>query len=137
MDSNDLERVRRYYDSGRFRPERLRFGWMPARPTMLVSRSLYERVGAFDLRYEIASDFEMVVQLFSIPGLKYVHHPFPVIRMRQGGISARGLKSSWTLNREIVRACRTHGIWTTLPLLSLKVPLKLIELIRRPAGTSA
>ncbi|MEJ2602761.1 MAG: glycosyltransferase family 2 protein [Gammaproteobacteria bacterium] len=133
VDRDDLQSVRRYYDSSRFRPGRLRFGWMPAHPTMLVKRTLYERVGPFDLAYEIAADFEMVVRLFSVPGVTYAYRRSPVIRMRQGGVSTRGLKSSWTLNREIVRACRANGIWTALPLLGFKVPLKLLEFIQRPS----
>jgi hypothetical protein len=51
--------------------------------------------------------------------------------MRSGGVSTGGIKSSLTLNQEIVRACRENGIYTNLLLVLLKIPFKLIELIKR------
>jgi hypothetical protein len=40
------------------------------------------------------------------------------------------LARNWILNKEIVMACRKHGVWTALPLLALKVPRKLFGLLR-------
>lgn len=47
VDSKDTERVVRYYDSSTFSTGRLRYGWMPAHPTLLVKRELYEAYGGF------------------------------------------------------------------------------------------
>jgi len=124
--------VRRYYDSGSWTPARLRFGWMPAHPTLFVKRAWYERCGPYSLEYRIAADYEMIVRLLHVGGARYAHVPRAVVRMRTGGISTRGLRHSLLLNREIVRACRAHGIWTALPLVLLKIPAKLLERIRIP-----
>jgi hypothetical protein len=83
------------------------------------------------LDYRIAADFEMLIRLLHREGATYTHVPRPVVRMRTGGISTRGLRQSWLLNRELVRACRTNRIWTALPIVLLKVPFKLIERLRR------
>ena len=131
VNASDTKRVIRYYDSSKFRPERLRYGWMPAHPTFFVKRELYERYGGFSLDYKIAADFEMVVRLLYVAGASYAYLPAVVIKMRIGGASTRGLKSSWVLNREIVRACRINGIKTSLPRVLLKVPAKLLEYLRK------
>jgi glycosyltransferase involved in cell wall biosynthesis len=131
VDRKNTERVLRYYDSSIFRLERLRYGWMPAHPTFIVKRELYETYGGFSLDYSIAADFEMVVRLLYVEGASYAYLPAVVIKMRVGGASTRGLKSSWVLNREIVRACRANGLKTSLPRVLLKVPAKLLGYLRK------
>lgn len=132
VDPSDLSREVRYYDSGRWRPARFRYGLMPAHPTFFVKRELYARVGAFSPDFRIAGDYEMLVRILYRARASYVHVPRPVVRMRTGGVSTRSLRQSWLLNREIVRACRANGIWTALPVVLLKIPLKLLEFFRRP-----
>lgn len=127
VDPLDTTRVRRYYSSGRWHPGRFRFGWMPAHPTFFIKREWYARHGLYSLSYRIAADFEMLVRLLYHGKAAYTHVARPVVRMRLGGTSTRGISHSLLLNREIVRACRSNGIWTTLPLLLLKVPAKLME----------
>ncbi len=127
VDRDDLQKVRRYYNSGRWHPGRFRFGLMPAHPTFFIRREWYARCGRFSLDYEIAADFEMLVRLLYRGRASYVHVARPVVRMRTGGISTRGIRQNWVLNREIVRACRANGIWTALPLVLLKLPAKLLE----------
>lgn len=128
VDPHDTTRVRRYYNSGRWSPARFRFGWMPAHPTFFIKREWYLRYGRYSLEFRIAADFEMLVRLLHRGRATYAYLPRPVVRMRTDGVSTRGLRHSWLLNREIVRACRRNGIWTTLPLVLLKVPAKLLEL---------
>ena len=105
---------------------------MPAHPTFMVKRKLYETFGVFSLDYRIAADFEMVVRLLYTVGASYAYLPVVVIKMRTGGVSTRGLKSSWVLNKEIVRACRANGLKSSLPRVLLKTPTKLMEYIRKP-----
>lgn len=132
VDSTNTDRVTRYYDSSKFFPERLRYGWMPAHPSLMVKRTIYLRYGNYKLDYKIASDFEMIVRLLLCAGLNYAYLPHVVIKMRTGGVSTKGLRARWILNREIVRACRSNGIKTSLPRILLKIPVKLLELFRKP-----
>lgn len=132
VDPTNTDRVLRHYDSSRFHPGRLRYGWMPAHPSLMLKRDFYNRYGGYALDYKIAADFEMVARLFHTAGATYVYLPNAVIKMRVGGISTKGFRARWTLNNEIVKACRSNGIRTSLPLVLLKIPLKLLELVRRP-----
>lgn len=132
VDRRQPDRILRYYSSRPFTPARLRYGWMPAHPTFLVLRSQYERYGGYSLDYQIAADFEMMVRLFHVAKIKYAYLPEVVVRMKHGGKSTAGWQSSLLLNREIATACNRHGLGTNLFLVLLKVPLKLLELFRRP-----
>ena len=125
VDSSNQNKVIRYYDSGRFHPNKFKFGWMPAHPTVFVKRELYQKVGKFSTTYQIAADYEMLIRMLAIEKASYAYFPKPVVRMRAGGASTSGISRNWILNQEIIRACKENGIYTNLFMLLLKVPAKL------------
>ena len=124
------DRIVRRYNSGRFRPSRIRWGWMPAHPAMFLTRKAYDRVGNYRTDFKIAADFEYVVRAFAKEKLSFVHIPDLLVKMRLGGISTSGLKATLTINSESVRACRDNGIYTNLAMIMSKYPLKLLEYVR-------
>ena len=134
VDPADSNRILRYYDSSLFHPERLRYGWMPAHPTFLAKRGLYERWGAYSLDYQIAADFEMMVRLLYKARASYAYLPEIIVKMRAGGVSTNGLRNSLILNNEIVSACKLNGLDTSLFRVMLKLPRKLMEYWKRPRG---
>lgn len=123
-------RVRRYR-SDHFRPDRIAWGWMPAHPSLFLRRKVYARFGNFKTDYRIAGDFELVARIFHDGTLKYRHVPEVWVRMRTGGISTGGWRSTVLLNREVLRACRENHIPTNLPKILSKYPAKLFEFLRR------
>jgi glycosyltransferase involved in cell wall biosynthesis len=125
VDSSNQNKVLRYYDSGRFHPNKFKYGWMPAHPTVFVKRELYQRVGKFSTTYQSAADYEMLIRMLAIEKASYAYYPKPVVRMRSGGASTSGISRNWILNQEIIRACKENGIYTNLFMLLLKVPAKL------------
>jgi len=128
---DDTGKVLRRYDSSRFSPGKLVWGWMPAHPSLYVKRKVFEEYGGFRTHYRIAGDFEFVVRVFSSGHCSYHYVPDVWVHMRPGGVSSRGLKSWWVLNREIVTACRENGLKTSLPQVLMKIPYKLAELVWR------
>lgn len=131
---DDVGRVVRYYGSRRFRPWKLRFGWMPPHPGTFIRRSAYGRIGPYALDLKIAADYEMFVKAFLVHGMSFARVERVLVRMRAGGLSTSGLRSSIRLNREIVTACRRNGVYTNIFLVLLKTPFKLLELFRLPAA---
>jgi len=125
VDPNNLNKVLRYYDSGRFKPSRFRWGWMPAHPTVFVKKKYYDKVGPFALDYEIAADYEMLIRILAIEKAPFAYLPKAVVRMRAGGASTAGLVRNWILNKEIVRGCKANGIYTNMAMLLLKIPAKI------------
>jgi len=134
VDPIDLNRTYRYYDSSKFHPKKLKYGLMPAHPTILFKRHVYLQHGLFSLDYKIAADYEIIVRFYHLKMVSYTYLPSVVVKMRAGGISTRGIKNSWTLNREMVKACHNNGLKTFLPLFVLKLPEKLLQLFPRSKG---
>lgn len=127
----NLNKIVRFYSSKKFRSSKLRFGWMPPHPATFIKNSVYKKYGLYKLSYKIAADYEIFVRLLMVIGLKFSRVDDVIVRMRAGGASTEGIASSITLNEEIVRACRENGIYTNLLMVLLKVPFKLIELIKK------
>lgn len=130
--ADDLATVTRYYSSRRFKPWKLRFGYMPPHPATFVRRQVYETHGLYSLDYRISADYEMFIRWLVAAKLPYRRIDEVLVHMRPGGLSTSGIKSSLILNREIIRACVDNGLYTNWLFLMPKVPFKLLELVRRP-----
>ena len=122
--------VVRRYNSGRFTAGRLDWGWMPAHPALFVRRDLFKRYGPFRTDYRIAGDFEFVARVFKHPELRHRHLSESLVRMQMGGVSTSGLRATFQLNREMMRACRDNAIPTNWLKLLLRYPLKALEFFR-------
>lgn len=122
------DKVVRTYDSGRFNPSRIAWGWMPAHPALFVRSSVYERFGHFREDYRIAGDYEFVARIFKNDQIKSSHVARVLVRMQTGGLSTAGLRATYFLNKEILRACRQNGIASNWLMVLSKYFFKLREL---------
>lgn len=125
------EHLVRRYDSSRFHPGKLAWGWMPAHPASFFRRSVFARTGEFKTDYRIAGDYEWIARAFQSGPLRYRHLPEVLVHMQTGGISTRGWRSTLLLNQEVMRACRENGIPTNWAKILSKYPRKLLELVRQ------
>ncbi|MBI4995398.1 MAG: glycosyltransferase [Rhodocyclales bacterium] len=121
----------RRYRSRWFSPGRIAWGWMPAHPSLFLRRSVFDQYGRYRTDFRIAGDFEFVARIFRADALRYRYLPEVLVKMRSGGVSTAGWRSTMLLNREVLRACRDNGIRTNLPMLLSKYPLKILEYIRK------
>jgi len=135
VNGGDLTKVTRFYGAAHFKPWKLRFGWMPPHPGTFVRREAYKLVGEYSTQYRISADYDMFVRLLLVHKQKYVRINKTLVRMRAGGVSTSGLRSSFKLNSEIVQACRRNGIYTNMAMVLSKLPFKLMEYVKRPRGT--
>jgi glycosyltransferase involved in cell wall biosynthesis len=131
VDPGNLNKVVRTYSSRRWNPAKFAWGFMPAHPTVFVKRKYYEQFGLFETDYKIAADYEILIRLLYVHKLKYRYLPITMVKMRQGGVSSRGIKSNIILNSEIIRACRKHGIRTNSLKVYSKYVMKVFELLNK------
>jgi len=126
---HDLDKKVRHYSSNGFSFRKLSRGIMPAHPSLYVRRESYAQTGLYSMDYEIASDFDMIIRLFSLPNFKSVYIPFEFVKMRLGGVSTGGLKANIQLNKEILHSCRMNNIRSGWFRLLSKYPKKLLGYI--------
>lgn len=121
----------RHYSSKGFSFSKLKFGIMPAHPSLYVKRSCFDVVGHYSLSYKIAADFDMVVRLFSKLKFRSKYLPKELVKMRVGGISTSGFKSTMLLNKEILQSLAINGIASSYFHLVLKYPKKIFGFISK------
>jgi len=129
--ANNLDKVVRYYDSGKFHPSKFAYGWMPAHPTFFVKREFYTKYGLYKLDYKIAADYELLIRFLHKYKLSYYYLPKSIIKMRIGGVSTSGIQSNYILNKEIIRGCRENELKTNWFKVLSKYPAKLLGLLKK------
>ena len=136
VEPSNTQNIMRFYSSEKFRRWKLRFGWMPPHPATFIKRSAYEQVGDYSIDYKISADYELFVRMLMVHRLAYSRIDKVLVRMRAGGISTAGIKSSLLLNTEIVKACKKNGVYTNLFFVLLKISFKFFELLKKPMEVS-
>ncbi len=125
VDGGNAGRVVRYYRSGAYRPRAFLRGWMPAHPTFYARRGVYERCGGFNADYRLQADFDLLLRLFEIHGIRASYVPQIWVRMRIGGATNRSLGNVVRGNLEAYRSVRANGFRVT-PLFMLRKVLSRV-----------
>ena len=106
----NLERCVRYYSSKVFRPSLMRFGFMPAHPSVYCRKSVYDRYGTFDKRYRIAADFDLLLRFIYLGKIKTKYLPLDFVTMRTGGVSTSGLRCHLKVLKEHHASLKRNGV---------------------------
>jgi glycosyltransferase len=129
VNKEETSKVIRYWKSEAFKPELLKKGWMPAHPTLFLKKEVYKKHGHFNLNYNIAADYDLMLRIFSDPTLKFKYLPEVITKMRVGGASNRSLKNIKLKSLEDLRALRANGIKNPLMVLAYKNFSKLGQFV--------
>ena len=130
MEGETVEALRgartvRYCSAAKWRPWMFRFAAMVPHPSFYVRRECFARLGGYSLDYRICADFELELRYLYLAKLRAAYLPECVVVMRMGGMSTSGWRSNLVINREDLRALRSHGIWSCMPLIYLKYLFKI------------
>ena len=129
----DVSRTIRYWQSNSFVSGSFSRGWCPPHPTFFVRRSVYERFGAFDLSYSIASDVELMMRFLEVHKLCVNHVPEVWVKMRMGGITNKNWCNVWVQNQEVLRALKSHDRSANpLTFFACKLWSRGLQFLRRP-----
>ncbi|MFD2834902.1 hypothetical protein [Gramella sp. AN32] len=129
VDKEDTLKVIRYWKSEAFKPELLKKGWMPAHPTLFLKKEVYEKHGLFNLNYNIAADYDLMLRIFSDPTLKFKYLPEVITKMRVGGASNRSLKNIKQKSLEDLKALKANGFKNPYKILYRKNINKLSQFL--------
>lgn len=133
VSQTDSTRVVRYWRSKDFVPGAFDEGWCPPHPTFFVRRSVYKRLGGFDLSFKIAADFELMARYLEAARITSYYIPEVLVKMRLGGTTNRSLSNIFKQNAEIRRALLKIGRRSSMVSFVLnKLVTRAIQFVRRP-----
>ena len=107
---DDTSRIVRRWRAGEYQPARLARGWMPPHPTLYLRRSVIERWGGYNTRYQIAADYDAILRYFGQGKIRAAYIPHVLVKMRVGGESNKSLAKIWLKTREDYAALRSNGV---------------------------
>lgn len=107
--NNNDEIIRRWvsrpFESGLFSKS-----WTPAHPTFYCKKSMFVKYGLYKTDFKIAADVELMLRFMEIHGIKTSYLDSYIVKMRSGGISNQGLRSTLTITREMSKAFSENGL---------------------------
>ena len=128
VDDDDLQTCVRYYSSRYFYWWMMAMGYQPAHPSFYCRKSVYEKHGAFDLSFNIASDFEHMLRVLFVNRIKARYIPMDFVTMRTGGASTAGIASHRQIIIDHYHAYKKHGIKTGYCMDFVRYPFKIAEI---------
>lgn len=128
VDRNSPIKVKRIYGSAHFRKWFLYFGWIPLHTTIFVRKDVFKRSGLYDLKYSIASDYDISLRWFLDDNVRKEFLDEFTVKMRLGGKST-SMKLQKTKSLQDLVIIKEHGLWGVFTLgfkLLRKVPQYLM-----------
>jgi len=106
VDPQRRGRVVRQWRATPWRKGAFRAGWMPPHPTFYCRREVVERVGAFDLRYRLAADYDFMLRALELGDCRAAQISKVLVDMGAGGLSSAGIKARLRHNLEALDSRR-------------------------------
>jgi glycosyltransferase involved in cell wall biosynthesis len=130
----NLAKAVRFYSSYKFKPWKMRFGFMPAHPGAFIRRSAYEKIGNYKLGYKIGADFDMFVRMLVVSKLSYVTVNETFVRMRIGGVSTSGFESYKISTLEMLRSLNENNVYSNILFVLVRLPFKAVQKLKFKLG---
>ena len=87
-----------------------RFGWVPTHPAFFLRKRVYDRFGAFDTRFRIAADYELMLRMICIHSIEARCLPRVLVDMAPGGFANQSLAVVLKAALEVARAWQYNGL---------------------------
>lgn len=107
---NKKDQIIRHWKSGNYTRLKFYFGWMPPHPTFYARKSLFDKYGHFDIAYQIAADYELILRFVMKNRIQLKYLQQCVVTMAAGGVSNKGIKNIIKANCEVSKAWEKNGI---------------------------
>ncbi len=110
VDRQDTGKIVRFWKAGKYRESKLKNGWAIPHPSFFVRRQVYRQYGGFNPDFQIAGDYELILRLLKVHGIKVAYLPRTLACMRAGGLSSRNLSQRRQGWHELRLAWKTNGL---------------------------
>lgn len=117
VSKKDTARIIRIWCNGEYSKNKLRYGWMPAHPTLFLRKTVYDRYGMFDTKYSISADYDFILRYFSQSSGKKVYLADSIYKMRVGGESNKNILKIIKKMHEDYRAIRKNRVGNIFTLV--------------------
>lgn len=119
-------KIIRHWKAGPFDQKKYKSGWMTPHLSTYIDIELYKRHGGFNLEFQIAADYELMLRLFYKENAVVEYVPRTIACMRVGGVSNRSLKNILFSNYEVLKSWWVNDLKVS-PFIIILKPLSKIK----------
>ncbi len=130
VSQNEPTKIIRYWKSKDFKKKMFFSGWHPPHPTLYIKKDIYKKYGTFDLSFNLAADFELMLRFFERHKIRTKHIDTYAVRMRLGGATSKNWENIRKQNIECVKAFKKNGFKAPLFYPLYRLMPKLLEFIK-------
>ncbi|MBF4507164.1 glycosyltransferase [Flavobacterium sp. JLP] len=127
--SNDTDAIVRNWKCKPYYDRFFENGNVPPHPALFVKRSVYDKVGLFNLDYKLAADYELMLRMLKKYNFKIKYIDRLIVKMRLGGATNQSFTNIINQNKEIVRAWKNNSLKAPLYLMPVRIFKRLIQFI--------
>jgi glycosyltransferase involved in cell wall biosynthesis len=117
VNAEDTTKIERRWKANEYNVRNFLKGWMPPHPTFFLRKEYYNQFGLFNPDFKSAGDYELMLRMLYMEGVKPAYIPQVQMKMRAGGMSNMSFKNRLRANMEDRRAWKINGLkpkWYTL-----------------------
>lgn len=134
VDCNDTSKVVRQWRGSQHTPGAFMKGWHPAHPTFYAKKGCYDRLGGFDITFDVSADFELMLRFLEKGRLSSRYIPHTFVKMRMGGESTGSIGKIIQGNKNVLRAFRKNGFEVPHFYLVRRLAPKAVNMIKNKLG---
>ena len=131
---DDLTKIVRYWQSGKYEEGMFSRGWVPPHPTFYAKRNLYHKFGMFDCDLQLAADFDVLLRFFVLHRINSVYIPKVLVKMRLGGASNSSFRSILNQNKFVKKSFDKYGFNAGPGLFLFRLYRRLSQFFMRPTA---
>lgn len=110
VDNATASKIIRQWKSNPYYDGLFSLGWVPPHPTVFFKKSTFDMIGAFDIHYKFAADFDFLMRAFVRHKIRSKFVSETWVKMRVGGATNRSLSNIVKGNKEIYHSLKRNGI---------------------------
>jgi glycosyltransferase involved in cell wall biosynthesis len=110
VDRDNISKVIRKWQAGKYEPGAFLKGWMPPHPTFFVKLDVYNQYGGFNTELKLSADYELMLRFIHKNNIKIAYLPETIVKMRMGGVSNTSFFVKLKANMEDKLAWKLNGI---------------------------
>jgi glycosyltransferase involved in cell wall biosynthesis len=120
----------RFYSSQKWKPSKLKIGFMPPHPSIFFRRELFDKLGNYNIDFKIGADYELITRYFLKNCISWKYSGITTTSMLVGGLSSSGLSSYNIISKEIQKALSMNEVKFSSIKINLRAFWKLLDFFK-------
>ena len=127
--ADDLNKVTRYWQTGKYLENKLNNGWIIPHPALFLRKSVYDKCGLFKTEFKIAGDYEFILRILKIYKVNVKYSPVVLTLMYDGGTSGSSFKQRRKGWQELKKAWLVNNLKVPKFFILRRVLFKISQLL--------